>query len=111
MVESSKIVKPRDRKKAMGGYEFTRKAKLLVARYIYDAADKNKDVPLFDIYMLSYSRVNDAHIMVLSTSLSENIVYVVTYDSNKNELIFDVYPKKEYIVYDEDLSLLRGEIC
>ena len=79
----------------MGSYEFINKCKELVEDYTIEHLDKSDEQPMFDTYVVWYSKSLQNHKGLFSTSLTDGMYYECTYNGDKNEIYFDAYKKFE----------------
>lgn len=79
----------------MNSDKFIIKAKEKVKEYAYEHLDKSDNIPEFDVFIVWYAYELGHSKALLSTTLLDGMYYEITYNSNKNELYFDVYKKFE----------------
>lgn len=79
----------------MSSYEFLAKCMKIVENYTLEHLDKSDKQPIFDVYVVWYSKTLQNHKALLSTSLTDGMYYECTYNGDKEELYLDAYKKFE----------------
>lgn len=74
--------------------DFQTKAKRLVKEYRVTKFDKSDgEVPNFEVYVVWFSKTLQNWKALISTTLSDEMYYEVTYNGDKEETYLDVYKK------------------
>lgn len=73
------------------------KARKIVMNYFNSHVDKtdNKQIILDDVYVVWFSKTLQNWKALVSTSVSDEMYYEITYNGDKNETYVDVYKKWE----------------
>ena len=86
----------------MGSQEFLNICKAKVAEYHNQKKDKTDSTSAMtanDVFVVWYSKSLQNHKALLSTPVSDEMYYELTYNGDKKELYFDAYKKWENICY------------
>ena len=67
----------------------------LVSDYIKEHLDKSDVIPKFEVYIVWKCKILQNWKYLLSSNLSDDMYYELTYDGDKNRWYLDVYKKFE----------------
>lgn len=81
----------------MNEKDFLRLCKAEVAKYVNEHLDKSDGVQVTDndVFMVWCCKTLQNSKAILSTTLSDGMLYELTYNGDKNELYLDAYKKFE----------------
>lgn len=72
---------------------YMNKATSLVRQYVLDHLDKSDPVPVFDVYVVWFSKTLQNWKALVSTTLPDKMYYEVTYDGDLGQTYLDAYVK------------------
>lgn len=79
----------------MDNTQFIELCKREVSKYIIEHLDKRDEVPKFDVYVVWLCKTLQNNKALLSSTLSDDMYYELTYNGDTQELYLDTYMKFE----------------
>lgn len=83
---------------SMRAEDFIGTAKKLVTDYVDSHLDKSDEPPVFEVYVVIFTKTLQHWKAHLSTTLPDGMYYELTFNGDKNEVYFDAYKKFDHKV-------------
>lgn len=83
------------------------RAKKLVHAYVVTKLDKSDPVPVFEVYVVWFSKTLKNWKALISTTLPDKMYYEVTYDGDREQTYLDAYIKLDNVCYPDHVGKKR----